>query len=225
MIIRLTDKHEWYTSLIKAGCPERLLKVAWTLLDFIDGQEESDRYGWAYPTIEQIRERTGKSPSKISEATKELAEFGWILKEVVQRQSGRKTFYNLAIGDCFPGVTKKGNVNNLKQFASPVDRKSHLPQEGICISRNQESATTQLRDDKHKQETPTETVTKKETYERGSFYLDLTGKTQRVLSGGLSDLNSKYSAPTDKYINEPRISRSWVVPKNSRYNFMRSRYV
>jgi len=170
-IIKIVDKWNWYKELIKHNCPERLLKIAFCLADYIHQtctigkcidkkDKKCDRYGWAYPTVEQIKEYTGKSESKISEYTKELAEEGWIIKEIIQRQTGRKTFYQLSIGKYFSTNKKRGRTDNLVQFATPAVRNLQLPQNGIGNSRKKESATPAVRDDKHKLETLIEASTK-----------------------------------------------------------------
>lgn len=170
-IINIVDKWNWYEKLIKENCPERLLKVAFCLASHIHqvctiGQcinsknDKCDRAGWAYPTVEQIKKYSGKSESKVSEYTKELSDSGWIEKQVIQRQSGRKSFYRLTIGKNFSSNKKLGQVSNLVQFASPVEGRLHLPQEGIGNSRIKEFASPVVRDDKHKLETLTETSTK-----------------------------------------------------------------
>jgi len=98
-IISFKEKWDWYTKLIEAGCPDHLLSVAFYIATKINGQPESDVYGKAYPNLEGIIEATGKKADRVSAITKALHDQGWIIKDVNQRRTGRKTFYTLTIGE------------------------------------------------------------------------------------------------------------------------------
>lgn len=169
-IIKIVDKWNWYMELIKAGAPERLLKVAFVLADNVNGQVNSDGtpvypdvYGKAFPTVEQIVEGTGKKKSAVSLYTRELHDQGWISKEVKATRNGRKTFYVLSMGTPFETeekvVSEKSRANLMRgpvansdesELASPITVNS--------ISDESESASPVVSDDKHLSKTSTETL-------------------------------------------------------------------
>ena len=184
-IVKIVEKHQWYLALIAAGCPNHLLKVAFVILDYVDGREGTDRYGWAYPTVEQIKEATGLSQQRISEHSKELTDNGWLVKEIVQRQAGRKTFYMLAYGSQFE---VKGKAVPSKQTA-PLQRgrntvhtepqhRSHGTGNTVPV----EVATPLATDDKHLLQTSIET--ERETETSIGFNDDQGNNTDRSEIGG-----------------------------------------
>lgn len=168
MIVQIVEKQMWYLELIKAGCPDKLLSVAFVIMEHINGVKGSDRHGWAYPTREQISELTGKSVNAVSTYTKELADRGWLVKEEVTRQGGRKTFYQLAIGQTF---NKKVKEYSATQTAGLMKGRSSVSVDvasPLAVSRSSvdsDLAPSLVTDDKHKLETSTKTETKTLTTE------------------------------------------------------------
>jgi hypothetical protein len=164
-IITFKEKWDWYTKLIEAGCPDHLLSVAFYIATKINGQPESDVYGKAYPNLEEIIAATGKKADRVSAITKVLHDQGWMIKDVNQRRTGRKTFYTLTIGEAWEAKTRAvsekslANLNPSRMVSEEVTPKlSEQPTPNVS-----EEPSRMVSDDKSKPEKLIEESTEKLT--------------------------------------------------------------
>ncbi|MGV9360659.1 hypothetical protein [Amycolatopsis sp. NPDC003731] len=224
-IINIVDKWGWYSELIQAGCPDKLLKVAFCIADYVNNQTNKDGspvhpdvYGLAFPSQkEHIAPFTGLSVSRVSEKLSELVEAGWlVLTTRTLSSGGKKNYYQLAIGQSWEKRKQNArSIENLRVGRSTTSESQQvpLPNSGKSTSENEQVPLPSFRTINIK-ETSTqadkETSTRASARPEGLLYsskdegVSIDNKDIRIQS-----IDEKQQPPTSEYSEEAPELLDW----------------